>query len=61
MEIKTGKKVIDVEIESLKLLKKNISLEFSKVVNLLFKNKGKIFVSGIGNQSIFNFLSGNKF
>jgi arabinose-5-phosphate isomerase len=50
MEIKTGKKVIDIEIESLKLLKKNISLEFSKVVNLLFKNKGKIFVSGIGKS-----------
>ncbi len=50
MEVKTGKKVIDIEIESLKLLKKNISLEFKKVVNLLYKSKGKIFVSGIGKS-----------
>ncbi len=50
MEIKTGKKVIDIEIKALSLLKKNISSDFSDVVNLLFKNKGKIIVSGIGKS-----------
>ena len=50
MEIKTGKKVIDIEIKALSLLKKNISSNFTQVVNLLFKNKGKIIVSGIGKS-----------
>ena len=50
MEIKTGKKVIDIEIQALSLLKKNISSDFVEVVNLLFKNKGKTIVSGIGKS-----------
>ena len=44
------KKVIDVEIKSLRLLKKNISSDFVRVVNLLHTSKGKIFVSGIGKS-----------
>ena len=50
MEIKTGKKVIDIEIKALSLLRNNISSNFTQVVNLLFKNKGKIIVSGIGKS-----------
>ncbi len=50
MEIKTGRQVIDIEIKALNLLKKYISKDFVKVVNLLFKNKGKIVVSGIGKS-----------
>ena len=50
MEVETGKKVIDVEIKSLRLLKKNISSDFVRVVNLLHTSKGKIFVSGIGKS-----------
>ena len=50
MEAKTGKKVIDIEIKALSLLKKNISSDFTKVVNLLLKNTGKIIVSGIGKS-----------
>ena len=50
METKTGKKVIDIEIKALSLLKKNISSDFTKVVNLLLKNTGKIIVSGIGKS-----------
>ncbi len=50
MEIKTGKKVIDIEIKALSLLRNNISSNFAQVVNLLFKNKGKIIVSGIGKS-----------
>ena len=45
MEIKTGKKVVEVEIEALKMLKKRISKDFSDVVNLLFLCKGKIVIS----------------
>ena len=50
MEIKTGKKVVEVEIEALKMLKKRISKDFSDVVNLLFSCKGKIVISGIGKS-----------
>ena len=50
MEIKTGRKVIDIEIKALNLLKKYISEDFVKVVNLLLNNKGKIVVSGIGKS-----------
>ena len=50
MEIKTGRQVIDIEIEALSLLKNYISTDFVKVVNLLLKNKGKIIVSGIGKS-----------
>ena len=50
MEIKTGRQVIDIEIKALSLLKNYISKDFEKVVNLLFKNKGKIIVSGIGKS-----------
>ena len=50
MEIKTGRQVIDIEIKALSLLKSYISRDFVKVVNLLFKNKGKIIVSGIGKS-----------
>ena len=50
MEIITGRKVIDIEIEALNLLKNYISKDFVKVVNLLLKNKGKIIVSGIGKS-----------
>ena len=50
MEIKTGRQVIDIEIEALNLLKNYISTDFVKVVNLLLKNKGKIIVSGIGKS-----------
>ena len=50
MEIKTGRQVIDIEIQALNLLKSYISKDFVKVVNLLLKNKGKIAVSGIGKS-----------
>ena len=48
MEVKTGKKVIDIEIKALELLKKTISTEFAKVVDLLINCKGKIVISGMG-------------
>ncbi|MEE2694847.1 MAG: KpsF/GutQ family sugar-phosphate isomerase [Pseudomonadota bacterium] len=50
MIVNTGHKVIDVEIKALKLLKNNISTDFRNVINLLYKVKGKIIVSGIGKS-----------
>ncbi len=54
MEVKTGKKVIDIEIKALELLKKDISSDFSKVISILINCKGKIVISGMGiNQLIY--------
>ncbi len=50
MEIKTGKSVIDLEVDALKILKKNITSSFKKAINILFQVKGKIIVSGIGKS-----------
>ena len=50
MNLKSGIDVIDIEIKSLQLLKKNLSKSFSDSVELLFKTKGKIIVSGIGKS-----------
>ena len=49
MNLKSGIDVIDIEIRSLKLLKK-LSKSFSDAVELLYKTKGKIIVSGIGKS-----------
>ena len=50
MNLKTGIAVIDIEIKSLKLLKKNLSKNFHQAVELLYNTKGKIIVSGIGKS-----------
>ena len=50
MDLKVGKNVLDLEIKALELLKKNLNETFKKVVNLLFKTKGKIIISGIGKS-----------
>ena len=50
MNLKTGIDVIDIEIKSLKILKKNLSKSFNDAVELLYKTKGKIIVSGIGKS-----------
>ena len=46
MEINIGKKVISAEIKALGLLKKSISRDFSKAIEVLYKTKGKIIISG---------------
>ena len=50
MNLKTGLSVIDIEIKSLQLLKKKLSKNFDATVELLYKTKGKIIVSGIGKS-----------
>ena len=41
MNLKSGIDVIDIEIKSLQLLKKNLSKSFSDTVELLFRQKEK--------------------
>ena len=50
MEINIGKKVISAEIKALDLLKKSISRDFSDAIEVLFKTKGKIIISGLGKS-----------
>ena len=49
-EINLGKKVIETEIKALGILKNLLSNEFSKAIDILFKTKGKIIVSGLGKS-----------
>ena len=49
MNLKTGIDVIEIEIKSLELLKKNLSKSFNDAVELLYKTKGKI-IFGIGKS-----------
>lgn len=50
MEINIGKKVISAEIKALDLLKKSISKDFSNAIDVLYKTKGKIIISGLGKS-----------
>ena len=50
--IKIAKKVIDAEINCLKVLSKKIDKKFVKAVNILKKNNGKIVVTGVGKSGI---------
>ena len=48
---KTAQNVIDIEIKALKLLKKSIDQDsFNSAIDILFKTKGKIIISGIGKS-----------
>ena len=50
---KIAKEVIEVEIQSLKKLKKNINSSFDKVVNTINNCKnGKVIISGVGKSGI---------
>ena len=50
--IKIAKKVIDAEINGLKVLSKKIDKKFVKAVNILKKNNSKIVVTGVGKSGI---------
>ena len=50
--IKIAKKVIDAEINGLKVLSKKIDKKFVKAVNILKKNNCKIVVTGVGKSGI---------
>jgi len=50
---KIAKEVIEIEIQSLKKLKKNINNSFDKVVNAINNCKnGKVIISGVGKSGI---------
>ena len=51
MIFETGKNVIDIEIRALNFLKKSISKKnFELAIDVLFKTKNKIIISGIGKS-----------
>ena len=50
---KIAKKVIDIEINSLKKLKSNLNISFEKAVKTILSCKnGKIIISGVGKSGI---------
>ncbi len=51
-EIEIGKRVIDIELETLSDLKNSIGEEFKKACDLIFRTKGRVIVSGIGKSGI---------
>jgi D-arabinose 5-phosphate isomerase GutQ len=61
VEINIGKKVISAEIKALDLLKKSISRDFSNAIEVLFKTKGKIIISGLGKVGILQLKSPQPF
>ena len=52
INIDIGKKVIDLQINSLKKLKKNIDKSFTHAVNLINKCQSKVLVCGVGKSGI---------
>ena len=48
--ISEAKKVIDIELKSIKSLASSINQEFYKVVNQIFLTKGRVIVTGIGKS-----------
>lgn len=50
--ISKGQKVIDIETESLKLLKERLNDSFAEAVNMIFKCKGKVILTGTGKSGL---------
>ena len=50
--IKIAKKVINTEIEGLKILSKKIDKKFVKAINILKKSNGRIILTGVGKSGI---------
>jgi len=48
--LKNIKNVIDSEIETLKVLKKNVAVPYKQAVGMIFKCKGKVIVTGVGKS-----------
>ena len=47
-----GKKVIDLEIQALRNLKKNINNSFNKAVDEIVKCKSKVILCGVGKSGL---------
>ncbi len=52
MSIKKAKDLIQIEIDSLKGLSKNIDSQFIRAIDLILKCKGRVVVSGMGKTGI---------
>ena len=50
--IKIGKKTLLIESNAIKLLSKKLDKNFNDAVHLIFKNTGKLIVSGVGKSGI---------
>ncbi|MCU0651562.1 MAG: KpsF/GutQ family sugar-phosphate isomerase [Candidatus Omnitrophica bacterium] len=50
--IKRAREVFDIEAEAIKALKPRVGANFNKAVDLLFKTKGRVVVSGMGKTGI---------
>ena len=50
--IKIAKKVINTEIEGLRILSKKIDKKFVKAINILKKSNGRIILTGVGKSGI---------
>ena len=50
MLLATSKKIINQEAEALLLLSKSLDQNFTKALKVLIKNKGNIFISGVGKS-----------
>ena len=50
--IKRAKEVLDIEAQAIKLLKSRLGKDFIKALDLIFKCKGRIVVSGMGKTGI---------
>ncbi|MBU0503396.1 MAG: KpsF/GutQ family sugar-phosphate isomerase [Candidatus Omnitrophota bacterium] len=50
--IKRAKEVLDIEIEAIRILKSRLGNDFTKALEMMFKAKGRIVVSGMGKTGI---------
>lgn len=48
MSIKRAKQVLDIEASAIRSLKNRIGKDFSKAVELIYKSKGRVIVTGMG-------------
>ena len=52
MSLKKAKEVIEIEAKAIKELSKRIDRNFLKAVDLIFKCKGRVIVTGMGKTGI---------
>jgi arabinose-5-phosphate isomerase len=48
--LKIGKKVIRIEAEAVAGLEENLNSEFVHAVDVIYKSKGRVVLTGMGNQ-----------
>ncbi len=48
----SAKRVIDIELQSIELLKENLNQDFSQAVDLILKSSGRVVVTGVGKSAL---------